>query len=350
MNENESRIAIIGAGLAGLIAATKLVDSGCAVTLFDKGRGVAGRMSTRRGDEGHAFDHGAQYYTVREPAFAEVVNQWETSGVTAIWHGKIVSIECGGGLPGKIEAVSEETQRWVGVPGMSAICKQLAKELVATPDDKCRIESGVRVGRVEATADEWQLLDDQGEALGKFSKVLVTTPAPQAAELLSVDSSLAAKAAGVQMHGCWAVLLSLDERLPVAFDGAFVNDSSVSHGAALSWVARNNSKPGRSDSESWVLHGSHAWSEQNLELSDYDAASLLLSSFRDITGCETLEPVDCAAHRWRYAGPVEPNPGRCLQSEAGTLFAAGDWCGGPRVEGAYLSGFAAAEAILERSV
>lgn len=335
-------IAVIGAGLSGLTAATKLAESGHPVTLFDKGRGVAGRMSVRRGDDDHAFDHGAQYFTVRDPAFADAVSEWEAADVVAVWPGRIVSIECGQGLPGRIEPVSGSVQRWVGVPGMSAICKHLAAALPGG----CQIASGVRVDRLQAAEGGWQLVDEKGQTVGTFAKVLIAIPAPQAAELLSVDSALSAEIATVAMNGCWAVMLSLREPLPVEFDGAFINNRSDPRGAALSWVARNNSKPGRDAAESWVLHGSHAWSEENLELSEYDAGSLLLSAFRDITGCETLEPIDCTAHRWRFAGPIEPHPDRYLQNVAGTLTACGDWCGGPRVEGAYLSGLAAADATL----
>ncbi len=135
-------------------------------------------------------------------------------------------------------------------------------------------------------------------------------------------------------------MVALAEPLAVSFDGLFVN-----HGP-LSWIARDNSKPGRPPAEAWVLHASREWSEANLELPAEVVAEQLVAAWREVVGvAPTVE--NATAHRWRYSGPAEPLAERCLADAARGLFAAGDWCGGPRVEGAYLSGLAAAERIIQ---
>jgi monoamine oxidase len=52
--EEKSQVAIIGAGLAGLSCASALAKAGMQVKVFEKSRGLAGRMSTRKGTAGNA--------------------------------------------------------------------------------------------------------------------------------------------------------------------------------------------------------------------------------------------------------------------------------------------------------
>jgi predicted NAD/FAD-dependent oxidoreductase len=130
--------------------------------------------------------------------------------------------------------------------------------------------------------------------------------------------------------------------LGLAFDGAFVKDHP------LSWIARNASKPGRPDHEAWVFHASPEWSRRHLELARAEAATTLLDCFRDATAASRLEPDLLLAHRWRFALPLETLREACLFDSKLQVAACGDWCGGPRVEGAFLSGCAAADRILAR--
>lgn len=141
------------------------------------------------------------------------------------------------------------------------------------------------------------------------------------------------------MNGCSAVLLGLDAPLEVHFDGAFVNEGP------LSWIARNRSKPGR-QTETWVLHASCAWTEQHLESEPDRVSDRLVEAFQAVAGVKILAPVEMQAHRWRYAIPAETLSEPCLFDGLLALALCGDWCGGPRIEGAFLSGSAAASRIL----
>jgi predicted NAD/FAD-dependent oxidoreductase len=144
-----------------------------------------------------------------------------------------------------------------------------------------------------------------------------------------------------KMQGCWAVILAFDASLELPFDGAFVHESP------LSWIARNSSKPERSgDRESWVLHASPKWTSEFLEHESDDVLPMLLDAFWQATDAEPCTPAFAASHRWRYAIPPAPLDSRCLFDPQLRMGACGDWCSGPRVEGAFLSGMALAGRIL----
>ena len=144
------------------------------------------------------------------------------------------------------------------------------------------------------------------------------------------------------MAGCWAVLTAFHQPLGAAFDGGYITDSP------LSWAARDSSKPGRdAEPETWTLHASPEWSEENLELEPVQVVQTLLSGFFAAAGIDEAAPRESWAHRWRFALPPEPLEDRFLFDEKLGIGACGDWCAGPRVEGAWLSGRAIAKKIIE---
>ena len=143
------------------------------------------------------------------------------------------------------------------------------------------------------------------------------------------------------MRPCWSVMLSFSSRLEIEFDGAFVN------GGPLSWIARNNSKPGRGAEECWVLHASADWSTAHLEDEADDVGPALTNEFWRLFGRGLSSPSHVVSHRWRYAIPQNVLPTRYVFDDELRLGIAGDWCGGPRIEGAFLSGHALGNHLLE---
>ena len=141
------------------------------------------------------------------------------------------------------------------------------------------------------------------------------------------------------MAPCGAVMVTFPRPLDLGWDAAFVSESP------LSWVARNGSKPDRPNRESWVLHASSEWSRRNLEADPEGVADRLIAAFRDVSGGHAVRHAHRDVHRWRYSQPVEPLADACLIDRHLGIAACGDWCGGPRVEGAFTSGRAAAESL-----
>jgi photolyase PhrII len=320
------RVAVIGAGVSGLAAARTLSDHGHRVTLFEKARAPGGRLSTRR-SAGFAFDHGAQYFTVRDVRFARAVADWRQAGVVQPWQGRIGVV-----ADGQIRPERRAHQRFVGVPGMSAVSRHLADSLEVRPHTE--------VAGVGKRGTELALLDGNGRCLHSCDVLLVSIPPAQSALLLEGLSTLSERIRAVRLDPCWAAMLAFDRPLNLPFDGFFVHD------APLTWTARNSSKPGRGRAECWVLHAGGSWSAAHLEHKPAEVASLLAAAFFAATGLPEIEPVFAAAHLWRHAQARNPLAEGCLWDRRGRIGICGDWCSGSRIEGAYLSGASLAGRVL----
>ena len=322
--ESTMRIAIIGAGVAGLSAAGALRAAGVEPVVFDKGRGPGGRIGSKRTAYG-SVDLGMQYFTVRRGEFRAAVDDWRRAGVVAPWVVRPLV------LPERQPARSQE--RLVGVPRMSALARHMA--------DGVDLQSNVQVSEMVRESSEWIIYDRHGESLGRFDSILLTVPAPQAQSLLAEPSPpLAARAAAAPMRPCWSAAVVLEKPLDVDFEAGFPSSGP------LGWVARLGSRPQRPDDpEIWTLQATDAWSEANIEWSPDAAAEYLARSFAELV--RRQPPIrDRIAHRWRFA-----RARRALAEPAGylehdQLFCAGDWVTDGRFEGAWHSGRAAAWRLL----
>ena len=324
--ESPKHIAIIGAGIAGLSCATVLRESGMRVSIFDKSKGPAGRMSTRRG-ESWECDHGAQYFTARDPDFRAEVARWEHVGVAGRWQPRIKVFD-GLSLQDRVSAL----ERFVGIPRMTSPARLLADSL----DLACQ----ATIQELKQHPAGWSLRSaEQAWSPERFDAVLLAVPAPQAVPLLSViapEFSLLAQ--GANMRGAWAMMLQYAAPLDLPFDAVFVNQGP------LRWLARNSSKPGRSVDETWLLHASAEWSEAHIEDDAESVAVTLLAAFAQLGG---PVPQAWSAHRWRYADTEPPLQLGCLWDADTGIGLCGDWLNGGKVEGAWLSGRALARRVID---
>lgn len=324
-----SRVAIVGAGMAGLACARRLTASGHMVQLFDKGRGVGGRVATRRLD-GIAFNHGAQWATARDPAFLALLSEWQRDGVAAPWPA----------------ATGDGERHWVGVPSMTALPRALADTDIALRRHVSflhREAGGWMLRHTDAALAVPGSVDDQGgELAGPFDCVALALPSPQATALLrAIGHDFAEAAAGATYAPCWSVLAAFADQVPGP-------DVLRAAGDALGWAARESSRPGAPvipGRDAWTLHATGDWSRAHLEDEPASVIAALLAAFAARTGA-TGAPLSVAAHRWRYA-KVERALGQpCLWDAARGIGACGDWCLGGRVEAAFMSGQALAAAMV----
>lgn len=326
-------IAIVGAGLAGLSCAQTLLQAGHAVHVFDKSRGPSGRMSTRRAEDDNGpwqCDHGAQYFTARDPAFRAEVARWQQAGVAALWNARLASFD---GTAWTTPATSLE--RFVGTPRMTSPAAWLVQHL----GEPALAQWQTTVQRLDRTEGGWAITSaEHGLHSPRYSAVLLAVPAPQAVPLLAaVAPAGAALAASARMRGSWAVMLRFASPVVMPWEGAFINTGP------LRWVARDSSKPGRTGQETWLLHASAEWSEAHIEDSAEAVTAALLAAFAALGG---PAPVAATAHRWRYAD-TEPalTQGSWWDAQM-RLGLCGDWLHGGKVEGAWLSGRALAQQVL----
>jgi predicted NAD/FAD-dependent oxidoreductase/deoxyribodipyrimidine photolyase len=369
--ERAPRVAVVGAGVAGLACANTLVDQGWDVVVVDKARRPGGRANTResRADATLRFDHGAQFFTARDARFRRFVDAWVHEGWVAEWRTELLRLRTDGDA--ETLPVREEDPRWVAVPGMQALCDRLADGL----DVRC----GVRVARIQRTESstddeaataastmgpgEWVLHSEDGAVVGSFDTVVVTAPPAQAADLFDTTGDLEATAWAGVARGCdvaptWAALFEfVAEDAPTGLSA----DAILSGLQGVAWAARDSSKPGRATEdaegasvERWVVHGSADFSREHIEADSETVAELLLGALVRVVegvGGRAGRPRRAEAHRWRYA-LVESGPdGDCRVSRSGLAWAGDvfDTAGRARIEAAWLSGVAAAGRLMNRA-
>lgn len=303
------KVAIVGAGIAGLACAKRLTERGIEVALFDKGKRPGGRLSSLRLDEGE-WDFGAPYFKVTHPHFAAQAKAWEKVGLIARWP-------------------SGPDGAWVGVPAMNA--------LVAAEAGRLPVRFGALVARIDRAQTGWSLSGPELRE-GPFDAVVLAVPCEQAAPLMALhDLMMAQEAASVRSVPSWSVMAGFAEPLTGLPD--VVRDKGP-----IRWAARNNSKPGRGKTECWVIHGASGWSRENVEMAPDQVTAELLGALALASKTPLPDPVFLKAHRWRYAMPLGQRGAPLWNSGLG-LGACGDWCVGPEIEGAWLSGVDLAEQI-----
>lgn len=326
---------IVGAGLSGLAAARTLADAGHRVLVLDKGRGVGGRLATKRVElagETFRFDHGAQYFTARDPDFRHAVESWQAAGVADVWADDFPA------TPGRAAAKRDHDPRYRGTDGMTGIAKHLA--------DGLEVECGLRVVELSVQAGAWLVACDTGEQF-RATNLVLTAPVPQLLALLAdsgltLDAALLADLQKVEYAPCLALLATLDGPSGVPEPGGmFAGPEPVG------WVADNTQKGLSPIGHAAVtIHAGPEFSRTHYTTPEADVTAALLDGAKDWLGSTVAATT---LHRWLYSLPTVVYPHRHAEwrdAPTGRVFFAGDAFGGPRIEGAYLSGRSAAAALL----
>ena len=308
------RVVVVGAGIAGLIAAQSLSKSGHDVVVVDKGRSPGGRIATRRIDDA-TLDHGAQFFTVRDSLFESHVSEWIASGVVTEWcRGFDTSTQNNDGYP-----------RYRGVHGMTDIAKHLAQGL----DVRCNT---LAFSITRGATSKWQLKIDDGSVLDADA-IIVTCPLPQAyALLVTADIELPESMMRTEYDRTICLLAVLNQSSAVASPGGLQNPDDT-----FSFVADNALK-GISSAVALTLHANPQFSLEHWDAPQQDVHDLLLTRAKPWIGDATV--VTSQVKKWRFATPLTIWQERYWANEMIVL--AGDAFGGPKIEGAALSGLSAA--------
>jgi len=416
------RVAVVGAGISGLTAASRLARGGCAVTVYETGRGPGGRTSTRRAGPdgaGWQFDHGAQYFSAKDPAFRAIVEDWRAEGLVAEWTGVFGTVDATTGTFVR-EDPQETKERWVGTPSMNAIAKGLSRRAgisLVTSRRVTSFEGGPGVGdgswtvvhrssaptaKTDANGDPVPVEPPRRDA--RF--VAVVAADKQAASDRSVRVygedppllSLAAPAVWEAMRASgqtpsFALMLAVKNGTSGADDGVKKQNSktrlfefqgaTVAGDDVVAWIADDSSKPGRptgapdADVTCWVVQSTPAYAARRVKAmatvpgtaphqallnevaEEMTDALLNLAANAAKRRGESLEASDVeiahvAAHRWGAAFPDDgavaaaAAAGKgCLADAERRVVGCGDFCVSPKIEGAALSGAAAAARVAE---
>jgi photolyase PhrII len=322
--ERMQTVAVIGAGMAGAAATRTLADQGHRVMVFDKSRGVGGRMATRRTPKG-PFDHGAPSFPARDPRFVRRVRWWDEAGVVELTR-EPAMIALGA-------AEQQPTERlWRGSPDQPAIARRLLDGVV--------VECGRTIVKARSTAEGWRLDDNDGACHGPFDALVVAVPTVQAMPLLERIPGVIDQLSRVRYEPCWSALLTLDREIPLRAMGDDVASplNSVVSGRPVAGA------PTRI-----VLHACPAWSQIHLEEEARAVAEQLVAAARHMLGLPAEAVADVVVHRWRYARVARGVGVDALFDDQRQVAVIGDGIRGDGVESAFLSGLAGAGYLLRHA-
>ena len=305
--------------MAGLAAASALREAGRTVTVLEKGRGLGGRLATRRIGTA-VFDHGAQFMTARDPRVIALIAGWRETGAAIEW--------CRG-----FSGTAEGHPRWRGQPGMTALAKQLATGI------EVRVET--QVTAIAREASVWRVSTQAGLTLTADALILTAT-VPQALTLLdagniSLPAETRRRLQAIRYERCLAAMATLEAPSIIPAPGVLTFTEGP-----IAWIA-DNQKKGTSPEPAITLHASPEFSLKHWERDKQEVGRELLDAVAVHLGAPVKE---FQVHGWRYSRPIsEETAGVFWLSSAPPLLLAGDAFVGPKIEGAILSGWAAAQGL-----
>ena len=322
-------VAIIGAGLSGLTAACRL-QKDHHVTVFEQS-GVPGGRSATCYASPYAFDHGAQFFIVKDYRVKAFINPMLHAGVIAPWHARFIEMRGQECIASR--QWGDDYPHYVGVPGMHAIGAYLARGL--------QIQYACCVAKMTRHHRKWMLHDAHGDVLGAFDWVLLSLPAAKALALLPSTVEWRQTLKDFTMKACYSLMLGFVPGWDMGFDAALIGD------ACISWLSANHSKPGRCTPPSYVIHATNAWADEHLSLDDCQVKSALLSEAIRIFGDGIGDYAYVGLHRWPFANIDKQTSKPYLLDIEGRLGVCGDWLTHGRVEAAIGSGIALSEHLIE---
>ena len=334
-------VLIIGAGICGVTIARGLeqVIPGQWI-LLDKGRSVGGRLATRRIGM-QTFDHGAQFFTVRSHQFTGLLRELLSANVAKEW--------CRGFQSADLSGPSDGYPRYAAVGGMNKLVKFMARDLPVQ-----QVICGRRVVRLEDIGSALRAFDQDGGFIDA-RYVVLTAPVPQSLDIAR-DALLAASCddvvaslSSIHYEPCLAVLGT--------FETEYLPNFNIPVQCAtgpLAFVSDNGLKGVCSSAGALTIHLSHDLSRTYFDQSDADVFTATLKALDEVFPGYKFRPLgNLSVQRWRYATPktvfnsafLEVSIGKKSDRRSPKLFFAGEAFGGPKIEGAFLSGLAVRDRI-----
>ncbi len=323
----KKKIAIIGAGLAGLVCANMLKEKNT-ITVFEKSRGVGGRMATRYKDS-FEFDQGAQYFTAKTPEFQKFLETPIKENIIAEWNPKFVEFDFD-----KIVSKAkwgEHYPHFVAKPRMNSLAKFLSQNLV--------IKSQTKIKKLIRENEKWNLIDENENFYSGFDLLILAIPNSQALEIIPTNFSFLKEVQNIKMLGCFSLMLGFEKPLALQFEAALVKNSKIS------WIAVNSSKPERKSSFSLLVNSSNTYAQENIEKDLGLIKEELIEELSEIIKINCNQSAYSDIFRWRHANSSKINGDKFFFDQNLNIALCGDWCFQGRVEAAFLSGYSLAKSL-----
>ncbi len=307
------KVAIIGAGIAGLTLA-KLLSASATVDVFEKSRGVGGRMATRK-HQAFNFDHATAGFSAQSEDFRQFLTTLDPTYITR-WQPKVLDLQ---------QASYQTTSSYyIGLPGMNGICKALLGDYT--------LHKTTQITHIQRQ-ETWTLTDSDNRCYQGYDWLIITSPAPQTLALLATTTppvSWIDTLKSIQTKPCHTIMYGLKQPLELSYDIGLINNS------ILEKIHNNTRRPG-SDQTTLVIHSSSQWAAQTLSEDEAMIKQVMTDSLRDYIKINTYSIAYQSLHTWRYAEVSKPCTHRYLVDDAQALAVCGDGFMASGVEGAYRS-------------
>ena len=315
----KKNIAVIGAGLAGTTFASKMKRK-FDVKVFEKSRGVGGRMSTRK-EIPFIFDHGAQFFKIKTTHFKNFLSELFSQQIIKPWSFRLAYFN-GQDLK-KIKLIKDADKFFVGVPNMDSIIKYLSKN--------CNVILNTKIERIIKENDKWNLYDQDRKSYGLYDWVVLSLPAQQSLELISEKVSFYPLVKKIKMKGCFSLMIGMNKSLSLNYDAALIANEDIA------WLAINNSKPCRMNNYCLLINSSYEYADRNMNTSKNKVLKHMLNISSKLINYDLFESTMIKIHQWRYVeakcSPIE----NFFVDHKEKVAVCGDWFVNSRVEGAFLS-------------
>ena len=322
-------VAVIGAGITGITLAN-LLQKKVKLTVFEKSRGVGGRMATRRA-EPYQFNHGAQYFKIENEEFKgflsplmenKIVKPLEANHVE-IFNKKVIK-----------RLKTDNKKYFTAETKMNSIVKYLVNNNFFIKLS-CKIEKTIK------EQGKWFIIDNERVSYGPYDWLLITIPPYQAIEILSNNFKFLNTMKENKMRSCYSLMLGFDKIKEFNFDTALFLDVDVQ------WLSIRKKILGEKEYFNLLINSSYNFAEQNINCSKNKISDYLIEQISDILKCELNNYKHKALHFWKYAMSEKNNNLGSLLDENLKVIVCGDWCMNGKVEGGFLSARDATNKLLK---
>ena len=322
-------VAVIGAGITGITLAN-LLQKKVNLTVFEKSRGVGGRMATRRAKP-YQFNHGTQYFKIENKKFKDfmqplmrykIIKPLETNQIE-ILNKKIIK-----------RTKIYNQKYYTAESNMNSVVKYLINNNFSIKL-LCKIEKTVKEN------DKWFIIDSDKASYGPYDWLFITIPPNQALEILYNNFKFLDIIKKIKMRSCYSLMLGFDKIKEFDFDTALFLDEDVQ------WLSIRKKIIENKKYYNLLINSSYNFAEKNVNSSKDKISNYLINQVSTILNCELNNYDHKALHFWKYAMSEKNNNLGSFFDEDLKVIVCGDWCMNGKVEGAFLSAKDAASKLLK---